>query len=206
MEALLPAVIAGDQAAWRRLWLALEPLIRSIAGNRRFTGRLHERDDERDNIVVAVMARLRADDFRHLRAFLARFRKGSFEKWVVTFAARTAIDYVRAHPEYERPPDVDTAGSRASGARWVRFEPAPDSSSAPAITTDITQLATAHHVVERAAHILTEPQHQALVLWLGDEDHEEIARRLGLMDATEAEKLVRAAVKRLRRDASGGDR
>lgn len=211
MEELLPAVIEGDQGAWRRLWLILEPQIETIARKRHLTGRLCEREDERGNIVVAVMDRLRADDFRHLRAFLssrAQRESSSFTTWFTSFATRTAIDYVRTHSEYERPSHADAGTVRASGSRWVRFEPVPDSSSAPAAATaDVTRLAAAQQFLERAAHILTREQREALALWLVDQDHDEIAYRLGLADAPAAKKLLRSAVERLRfRYASGDDR
>jgi len=45
---------------------------------------------------------------------------------------------------------------------------------------------------------LTEQQRDALVLWLADSDHDEIADQLRLEDARAASKVVRAAVGRLR--------
>lgn len=210
MEELLPAVIAGDETAWGRLWLALEPLIRAIARNRHFTSRLSTSEDDRDNIVDAVMARLRADDFRRLRDFVASQEKSpgrSFESWVVSVATRTAIDYMRSHPEYHRPSHAEAGEVRSSGSRWVGFEPVPDSSSAPAAAIrDVTQIATAQRMLEECSRILPEQQREALVLWLVDEDHEEIARKLGLADKPAAEKLVRAAVARLRARYGSGSR
>jgi DNA-directed RNA polymerase specialized sigma24 family protein len=203
MEELISAVIAGDPAAWSRFWLELEPRLHAIAGKRRFTGPLSELEDERHNIVAAVMTRLRAHDFRRLRDFLvARAQPGSrsFQTWIVTFAVRTAIDYVRTHPEYQRPARNDEAAERASGPRWAGFEPPPDSKSAPAAPgVDVPRLVTAQRILARAPHLLTREQYEALMLWLSDEEHDEIARALGLPNADAAEKLVRAAVKRLRR-------
>lgn len=131
------------------------------------------------------MARLRADNFRRLRAFLAargQPRARSFQRWAVSFAARTAIDYVRAHAEYHRPSRDDDGAVRASGSRWAGFEPAPDSKSAPAAGTDVARLVMAQRILARAREVLSAPQCEALTLWLGDEDSDEIARRLGLRD------------------------
>ena len=70
MEDLVEAAAAQDEAAWQRLWAAIEPPLARIVAQPRFLGRLGQREDDRRNIVVAVMARLRADRFHRLQLYL----------------------------------------------------------------------------------------------------------------------------------------
>lgn len=204
MEELIPAVIAGDPAAWRLFWLELGPQVRGIAGNRCITGLLSERDDECDNIVDAFMTRLCARNFRRLCEFLALRAQSpglSFKTWATTLATHTAIDYVRSHPEYRRPSRSEASPVRESGERWVRPEPVPESTSprapvAPGL--DVTELLAAQQILAAAPNILTKLQREVIELWLQDVDPDQIASWLGLADAAAAGKLVRAAVARLR--------
>ena len=113
MEELVRRVVAGDPRAWHELWDAVQPTLWAITGKWQITGPLSQRDEDRRNIVVEVMERLRADGFRRLKSYLASLepegnpRAGSFKTWLCTVTARTAIDYVRAHPEYR---DVRSRG------------------------------------------------------------------------------------------------
>ena len=170
----------------------------AITGNPRITGMLSERVDDRRNIVLLVMERLRASDFNRLRLYLASVEKhigGSFKAWLRTVAARASIDYVRSHEEYR-----DRRGAAeddSAPGRWVRHVPILDSEpSSP--SSDVVQTVLATKVIEQARKLLTVQQRRALQLWLESFDHTEIAGRLGLADATEADRLVRAALKRLR--------
>lgn len=203
MQELLIAVIAGDEAAWHRLCLDILPTLEGIARKRRITGELSEREDECDTMVAAMLAALQADDWRRLRAYLAsceQHREGSFRRWLGTVAANIAHDYVRAHPEYLRPP-AGQAGSQESGEFWVRHEPMPDSCAEPPPSSggpDAAEAAMALRILKRAS-ALPPDQREALWLRLADQDDETIARRLSLPDARAADRLVRSAMGRLRR-------
>jgi DNA-directed RNA polymerase specialized sigma24 family protein len=113
MDALLDRVIAGDDRAWKTLWLALDPEIERVAGRGRVTSRLAQRYDERRDIVVLVMDELRRDDFAVLRRLQTALRRGdgSFRATLTTIARNTAIDYTRAHAEFRPTGD---------GAAWAR--------------------------------------------------------------------------------------
>lgn len=201
MEALVRRVIAGDARAWHELWDAVQPTLWAISGKWQISGPLCQREDERRNIVVEVMERLRADGFRRLRSYLASTeaapaagRTNSFKTWLCTVTARTAIDYVRSHPEYR---DVRGRGTATDDVgRWVRFVPLTREPIHPG--ADPTKVATAAVMLERARDELRPEQLSALYLWLQGDDHVEIAARLGLGSPKEADRLVRAALKRLR--------
>ncbi len=195
LHALADRAASGDAAAWRELWRAVEPTIWAITGKWQFTGPLSRREDERRDMVLEVMERLRADDFRRLRDFLAaaKERGGSLKAWLATVTARAAIDHVRAHPEYLDP----RGGGASDGPRWVTVVPMPDAELAHPFA-DPDKVATAIVMLDRARRDLEPDQLAALYVWLHGGDHGEIATRLGLGSARDADRLVRAALKRLR--------
>ena len=195
-------VADGAEQAWRELWVAIEPTLWAVTGKWRIVGPLSEREDDRRNIVLVVMERLRDDRFRRVRSFLeslGRRGEGSFRAWVATVAAHTAIDYVRTHAEYSNVRRAPGAPESA-GSRWVRLDPMPESGPAAGgpSSQELARVTSALVLLERAKHLLRQEQLDALRLWLEDHDHAEIAERLELPGAAEADKLVRSALKRLR--------
>ena len=188
-------MVRGDAAAWQTFWEAIHPTVWAITSRPTITGPLARRDDDRRNIALLVMDRLRADEFRRLRLFLeaarARGASSSFRSWLATVTARAAIDYVRSHPEF-----ADTRG-KDGGERWVRIV-AISESHAPVAQADPERIALAALVLERARAMLRSDQLSALLLWLQGEEHRDIAARMELDDEHEAERLVRSALKRLR--------
>jgi len=191
---LIEEVVEGSDDAWHQLWRTSEATVWAITGKFSIAGPLSERTEERRNIVLLVMDRLRADGFRRLRLFLdsARSRPGSsFRSWLATVTARTAIDYVRAHPEY-----ADLRG-RKGGERWVRLVAMRDVHE-PRSSLDPEKAATAAAVLERAQSSLRPDQLAALLLWLQGERSSAIADQLELDDPADADRLVRSALKRLR--------
>lgn len=204
LELLVRRVVGGDAAAWQTLWVAVEPTVWAITGKWQLTGPLARRDDERRDIVVKVMERLREDGFRRLKAYLASIdasSSGSLRTWLATVTARTAIDHVRAHAEYtdvrRTSPAARDAETTEVRSRWVPIVPMPDAEPASA-AADPTEIMTAAHLLERARGELRSDQLEALYLWLQGHDHSEIADRLELAGSRDAERLVRAALKRLR--------
>jgi hypothetical protein len=197
LERLVIAAAAADEEAWQRLWAAIEPPLSRIIAQPRFLGRLGQREDDRHNIVVAVMARLRADGFRRLHVYLDA-RKGNarlrFLSWLRVVAKRVGIDYLRAHPDYLRRDDADAS----TPGRWVELRTLPPA-SAIGERPPITNSGTVAELLRYAAGAIPEQQLRALQLWAASESFDDIARALGLATAAEAEKVVRAAIERLRR-------
>lgn len=159
LETLVTLASSGDEQAWYQLWNQLDPLLSRIVSRPRFLGRRGKRIDDQRNIVVDVMARMRAANYRRLASYVAvRDARPDlrFETWLRVVAKRVTIDYLRAQPEQP----------------LLRF----------------------------AARALV-PQHAwALEMWVKRESYEAIAESTGIATAAEAERVVRAAIERLRRE------
>ncbi len=118
VEPLVRRTLAHDPVTWPRVWLEISPVIEEVAGHWRVTSRLADRDDERRDIVVGVMARLCANDFERLALFhevLLR-RDGLARAWLVQVTTRSAIGHLRGHPENIGDDEW----------RWVEMEPLSD--------------------------------------------------------------------------------
>jgi DNA-directed RNA polymerase specialized sigma24 family protein len=190
---------AGDEDAWQRIWRRVDgPLAAMI---RQFhMGRISHEEDERRAVILEVMARLRVDGFRRLRQFVeasARDPKLALLPWLKVVARRVAIDQMRAHPSYvvgRR----DEAGGRGTGA-WKDPKSLPPPSLLPGERPAMTRDGTARQMLAYAREALPEPQYRALALKVQGEEPSAIAAALDLADAAAAERLVRAAMERLRR-------
>jgi DNA-directed RNA polymerase specialized sigma24 family protein len=195
----------GDAAAWRTLWEEVEPWLENTIGNPRFLGRVGQRDDDRSNIVVEVMARLHADGFHRLKLYVETRRTSpqlKFKTWLRVVAKRVGIDYLRGHENYR---DRRRAPDRGSApGRWVEPGTLPPQSELPGERPPITNRGTALELLRYAAAAVPEPQLSALELWTEGASFDEIARELEVTAGADgAEKLVRAAVERLRRRFRG---
>ncbi|GMV17371.1 MAG: hypothetical protein HS104_11825 [Polyangiaceae bacterium] len=184
-------VLDGDTPAWHALWRRVEPRIWALTGRWQITGPLCKSPDDRREIVLKVMAKLREGGFRRLRAFVTSAggkSEAAFAAWLHTVATRVAVDYTRAHPEHV---------GRGEQARWVRLVPIDDVPP-PIADRDLARHATVLRVLERARDDLSVQQLTALSLWLDGESNETIAERLGSATPAAAERALRAALKRLR--------
>ena len=198
LEALVVAVAGADEVAWQRLWRMIEPPLLRMVANPQFLARLGQREDDRRNIVVAVMARLRGDRFQRLRLYLDARRENPrlrFISWVRVVAKRVGIDYLRAHPDYVRRTDTNASAP----GRWVDAGTLPPASQLIGDRPPITNRGTARELLQFASGLLPEPHTRALEMWAHGESFEDIANALELGSAREAEKLIRAVIERLRR-------
>jgi DNA-directed RNA polymerase specialized sigma24 family protein len=200
IERLVALAASGDEAAWQGLWKLVEPRLSALIRRRTFVAGMAGRDDETRDVMVAVMARLREDDFRRLRGYLAsrREKRGlAFMPWLILVAKRVAIDCQRAHPDY-----VDrrrsAAPDEARGA-WISPLPMPSETQLPAGRPPMTNRLMAKQILRYADGALEAPQRRALEMWAGEGSLDDIARELALGGPDEAERLVRSAVERLRR-------
>jgi DNA-directed RNA polymerase specialized sigma24 family protein len=197
LEQLVVAAAAEDEHAWQTLWTEIEPQLARIVAQPRFLGRLGQRDDDRSNIVVAVMARLRADRLNRLRLYLAAKRENPrlrFMSWLRVVAKRVGIDYMRAHPEYVR----RTRDDASTPGRWIEPATLPPASQLAGERPPVTDLATVRELLDVVRTFPLE-QRRALELWARSESFAAIATALGMAAATDAERLVRSAIERLRR-------
>lgn len=196
MEELVERAAHGDEAAWQLLWQQLEPLLLAMIARPRFLGRLGQREDDRRNIVVEVMARLHADGCRRLQRYVATRAANpslELEPWLRVVAKRVAIDYLRAHPDY-----IDRRREPGASAPGRLVEPGTLTNSARLVgeRPPITLRSTAQQMLRYAGTALPDDQRRALELWTQGASYDDIGRALG---TTDAQGLVRAAVERLRR-------
>ena len=190
---LIRRVLSGERGAWTELWQKAEPIVVNVSRRATTAYPIRASEDERRSVVMLTMARLEADGFRRLRLFLEDAERRNdpagdearFIAWLATVATRVAIDRARK----VRPAERANAASDPID---------PDAEITDRRAPDMDRRATARGVLQSARHELTQPQFDALVAWLVGDDAAEIARRLQLGDANEAERLVRSAIKRLR--------
>lgn len=198
LERLVARAAASDAAAWQALWSTIEGPLSRIIAQPRFLGRLGQREDDRKNIVVAVMARLRAGENARLRQYLdarALNPRLRFLTWLRVVAKRVGIDYMRAHPDYVRRHDENASRPGV----WIDPKTLPPASQIVGERPPVTNRGTARELLAYAAGVISGPQHKALELWAQSESFGDIATALGLGSASEAERMVRAVLERLRR-------
>ncbi len=99
--ALLIAVTANEPDAWPELLAELAPMITQFA-KRQPIGRLGDREDTPREIVTRVIARLHARDHAAIHKLCAAEPRPELQAWFRVLVRRSAIDYMRESPEYER--------------------------------------------------------------------------------------------------------
>lgn len=200
LETLVESCAAGDEQAWQRLWAAVEPRLLRLVSQPRFLGPLGQREDDCRNIVVEVLARLRADDYHRLKIYLeTRLTNPSlkFMTWLRVVAKRVGIDYMRGHPDYiDRRRQADRG---SAPGEWVEAGTLPSGSKLHGERPPFTNRGTAQQLLRYAAGAIPDTQRRALEMWVQSETYEEIARVLEIESAVAAERMVRAAIERLRR-------
>jgi hypothetical protein len=172
IDDLVARAARGDEEAWSRLWDELEPWLASVIAQPRFLRRLGQREADRRNIVIDVIARMRENQFERLRLYLDARQKTpslNLKTWLRVVAKRAGIDYARG-----------------------------DRSGHDARTID-ERMQTVRRVLQRAAAVLHEPRLSAFELWVQGAAFERIARELELADVDAARTHVRAALMTLTR-------
>jgi DNA-directed RNA polymerase specialized sigma24 family protein len=144
---LFRALAAGDDAAWPALMKQLEPDLVAMA-RRQPIGRLRDREDSPREIVTRVFARLHARNHAAIRKLCALDPPPELRAWLRVLVRRSAIDYMRDSPEFER-------ATAARPDRWISL--ASLSSGAPAPDPDSLAekrelaLSSIRDMVQRAA-------------------------------------------------------
>lgn len=108
---LVRAVATTGDAAWQALVLALEPELAEFS-KRQPIGRLRDREDSPREIVTRVLARLHARDYAAVRKLCALDPPPVLRAWLRVLVRRSAIDYMREHPEFDR-------GNANRAPRWI---------------------------------------------------------------------------------------
>jgi hypothetical protein len=196
-EQLLPAVVRGDGLAWGQLVQRLAPEVeRILRGSRTLRG-LPDADHQR-NVLTRVLERLHRNDFRALRQYPPwRERHGgrrTFRDWLTIVSTNVARDYVSERLGESKAAPAGAKRLVASLATTLdQLE--RDLGHRPAYT----EQQMVRQILDYAADNLPEDQLQALTGWLGGHDLADIARELELAGGDAANRLVRAALARLRR-------
>ena len=150
---LLRAVAESGDRAWPALAAALDPELSQMA-RRQPIGRLRDREDTPREIVTRALARLHAREFTAIKKLVALDPPPELRAWLRVLVRRSAIDYMRESPEFER-------ATPSRPHRWISLAtlssgaaaPAPDSlaekrSQVLAFVEDMVKRAA----VEHAAH------------------------------------------------------
>lgn len=204
----VPRVVGGDAAAWKELVIQLEPLLIQLLRRTRTLGPMRHNIDDCRAVMTSVLERLSKDDFRGLRLFVrwSDVNPGKdFGDWIRIVTANLARDHVSARlggaaspgaAEGEAPLNKRLLNTLASllpdgDDHRLAFRPA------------MTDVQAARELLEYAARSLETAQLRALHRWMDGASFDELARELDLSSPRDADKLVRAALARLRRHFGG---
>src|SRR5262249_25729708 len=98
---LVARALDHDERAWAELVALIFPGIEEVAGRYRNVRRLSLSEDERRDIAVAVIERLRARDLdgRERLGEACTLGEDSAWPWICRVTQRKALDHVRDHAE-----------------------------------------------------------------------------------------------------------
>ena len=98
---LFRAVADQGESAWHALLAKLEPEL-ALMARRQPIGRLREQEDTPREIVTRTIARLHAKEYAAIKKLVVTEPKPELQAWLRVLVKRSAIDYMRESPEYER--------------------------------------------------------------------------------------------------------
>jgi hypothetical protein len=193
---LLRQVIRRDATAWMELFTRFGPVVERTIRATRAMGSYRRSDDDVRNVMASVFERLRRDDFRALRTFdawHARNPEKGFTDWLTIVTVNVARNYVAGKLGS---PDVNgTSVKQLVNTYAEAFVEDDRLVQLP----HMTNKETAQRILEFARAHLTSDQLCALEGWLEGKDFTELATQFGWPDARDADRLVRAALAKLRR-------
>jgi hypothetical protein len=200
-ERLIPLALAQDEAAWQaligHLWTELHGLVRT----HRTMASLGRSDDDVHDVLTQLVERLRRNGGRGLQlyaAWHARNPHKTFADWIHIVTVNVIRSYVRGQLA-PAPGDAPLVSVKRFLNEFAQSPMLEDLGVRP----PITDAQTAQELLTFARTRLPEAQCRALMMWIEDEPFPEIARRMKLATAKEAEQLVRAAAAVLRRHFGG---
>jgi RNA polymerase sigma factor (sigma-70 family) len=120
---LLRAVAANGDSAWGPLLVELEPELSQFA-KRQPIGRLRDREDTPREIVTRVIARLHKGEFAAVKKLTTQEPAPELRAWLRVLVRRSAIDYMRESPEFER-------GNEKREHRWISLATLSSGAVAP---------------------------------------------------------------------------
>lgn len=203
LAAYVPGVVGGDAAAWKELVARLEPHLMRLLRRSRTLGPLRDSLDDCRAVMIRVLERLSTESYRGLRLFQpwAEANPGKdFGDWIRIVTTNLARDHVSARlGGAARAADADAAPLNKRMLNTLASLLPADDDYRLAFRPSMTDVQLARELLEYAARSLERTQLRALRRWMDGASFDEIAGELGLATPREADKLVRAALARLRR-------
>lgn len=200
----VPRVVEGDDAAWKELVARLEPMLLQLLRRSRTLGPLRTSIDDCRAVMVSVLERLTKDDFRGLRLFQPWVEANpgkDFGDWIRIVTVNLARDHMSARLGEAGRADEAKLNKRMLNTLASLLPTGEDQRLA--FRPAMTDVQMARELLEYAARSLEAAQLRALRRWMDGASHDELAAELGLATARDADKLVRAALARLRRQFNG---
>ena len=205
--ALIDRVVAGDARAWQELTGVLFPVIEKIARRSNSMGPLRSSADHCRNVATETIGKLARNGYNAL-ALLAAWRAKNPAKtlmdWLRIVTTNVARDYIEKQLGARRPGELPDDGAKKRALHTLATALPPDDQSI-GLRPRVTDQQTSRAILEYAESHLPANQIAALRAWLDQADYAEIATAAGSTEsdpkerARYGEKLVRAAVARLRR-------
>jgi hypothetical protein len=200
LAAYVPRVVGGDRSAWQELVVRLEPhLLQLLRGGRTLGPMRHNVDDCRA-VMIDVLERLCKDDYRGLRLFQpwADANPGKdFGDWIRIVTVNLARDHVSSRLGAADAGDGEPRNKRMLNTLASLIP--RDDDDCLAFRPAMTSAQLARELLEYAARTLDAAQLHALRRWIEGASFAEIAGELDLATPRDADKVVRAALARLRR-------
>jgi len=201
LASYVPRVVGGDGAAWRELVTRLEPLLIELLRRSRTLGPMRHNVDDCRAVMTSVLERLSKDDYRGLRLFRpwADAHPGKdFGDWIRIVTVNLARDHVSSRlGAAERADDGERLNKRMLNTLASRLPGGDDERLG--FRPSMTEAQHARELLEYAARSLDPDQFRALRSWMDGASFAELAAELGLAGPRDADRLVRAALARLRR-------
>jgi hypothetical protein len=199
LAAYIPRVVEGDISAWQELVQQLEPLLLQLLRRSRTLGPLRSSLDDCRAVMISVLERLQKDDYRGLRLFRPWVDANpgkDFGDWIRIVTINIARDHVSS-----RLGDA-ARGTAEPNKRMLNTLASllPDGDDHRlAFRPSMTHVQLARELLEYAERHLDPAQFLAMRRWIDGASFDEVAAELGLATPRDADKLVRAALAKLRR-------
>lgn len=203
-EALAARATLGDDGAWQTLVSHLWPFWLKTVRRHREMGSLAKQEDHVNDVVARLVEKMSPRAGAALGAYPAwreRNPDKGFEDWLRIVTAFTVRDHVRRTLGRGKRDDPDMPSAKRLLNEFVA---SPSMDEAGGWNPSYTTAQLAQRLITFARERLSEPQFDALTLWLQGADHDEIAAQQDTLDAEAARKLLRSAVAVLRRQFQAG--
>jgi hypothetical protein len=196
-DEMLGRVLRGDQVAWMRLFSQYGPVVERIARTNRSMGSYRGSEDDARNVMAQVFERLRRNDYRALRMFRGWQEKNpekAFHDWLTIVTVNVIRNYISS--KLGAPSQT---GESLKQLVNTLADALPIDGDELLVRPHITTKETAQRIIEYARDNLAEDQLAVLAAWLEGASLDDIVSELHLTDARAADRLLRAALARLRR-------